>query len=94
MFFILYANVPMLLSEKLYYDLLFCCGMYVLEYHMLIENHLFPEPGEDPFAKRLGEKKERVKKQEKNRLQNLKQAAKADALPRFVLHLLPYCLLV
>ena len=41
------------------------------------------EPGLDPFAKRQAEKKERVKKQEKNRLLNLKQAAKVDALPRF-----------
>lgn len=40
------------------------------------------EPGEDPFAKRKAEKKQRVEKQEKNRLQNLKQAMKAGALPR------------
>ncbi|KAJ3681144.1 hypothetical protein LUZ60_015633 [Juncus effusus] len=42
------------------------------------------EVGEDPFAKRKTEKKERVKKQEKNRLQNLKQAAKVGALPSHV----------
>ncbi|RZS26914.1 hypothetical protein BHM03_00060332, partial [Ensete ventricosum] len=36
---------------------------------------------EDPFRKRKAEKKQRVEKQEKNRLQNLKQAAKAGALP-------------
>ncbi|KAK4853197.1 hypothetical protein QYF36_005220 [Acer negundo] len=42
------------------------------------------EPGEDPFAKRQGEKKHRVEKQEKNRLQNLKQAAKVGALPSHV----------
>lgn len=40
------------------------------------------EPGVDPFAKRLDEKKKRVGKQEKNRLQNLKAAEKAGALPR------------
>lgn len=44
------------------------------------------EVGEDPFAKRTAEKKEKVKKQEKNRLENLKRAAKTGALPRF--HLL------
>ncbi|KAH1108854.1 hypothetical protein J1N35_012622 [Gossypium stocksii] len=38
--------------------------------------------GEDPFAKRQDDKKKRVEKQEKNRLQNLKQAAKLGALPR------------
>ena len=43
---------------------------------------LTAEPGEDPFAKRLDDKKKRVGKQEKNRLQNLKTAAKAGALPR------------
>ncbi|KAL4335204.1 hypothetical protein GQ457_07G040870 [Hibiscus cannabinus] len=40
------------------------------------------EPGADPFAKRQDDKKKRVEKQEKNRLQNLKQAAKIGALPR------------
>lgn len=40
------------------------------------------EPGEDPFAKRQADKKQRVEKQERNRLQNLKQAAKVGALPR------------
>lgn len=43
----------------------------------------FPAPGEDPFAKRKEEKKKRVDKQEKNRLQNMKQAAKVGAVPRF-----------
>lgn len=55
-------------------------------YHSIVEALklvTFSEPGEDPFAKRQGEKKKRVEKQEKNRLQNLKQAAKAGALPRF-----------
>lgn len=46
---------------------------------------LSTEPGEDPFAKRQTEKKKRVEKQEKNRLQNLKQADKVGALPRFAL---------
>lgn len=40
-------------------------------------------PGEDPFAKRREAKKNRVEKQDKNRLQNLKQAAKVGALPRY-----------
>ena len=43
----------------------------------------FAEPGSDPFAKRRAEKKQRVEKQENNRLKNLKNAHKADALPRF-----------
>ncbi|KAJ4785741.1 hypothetical protein LUZ62_036987 [Rhynchospora pubera] len=42
------------------------------------------EVGVDPFAKRSAEKKERVKKQEKNRLENLKKAAKAGALPSHI----------
>lgn len=41
------------------------------------------EVGEDPFAKRKAEKKEGVKKQEKNRLENLKRSAKTGYLPRF-----------
>ncbi|KAM0969425.1 hypothetical protein FF1_017695 [Malus domestica] len=41
-------------------------------------------PGEDPFAKRREDKKKRVEKQDKNRLQNLKQAAKVGALPSHV----------
>lgn len=45
----------------------------------------FAEPGEDPFAKRRSDKKKRVEKQEKNRVHNLEQAAKAGALPRFCL---------
>lgn len=43
----------------------------------------FAVPGEDPFAKRQEDKKKRVEKQDKNRLQNLKQAAKVGALPRY-----------
>ena len=45
---------------------------------------LTAEPGEDPFAMRLDDKKKRVGKQEKNRLENLKTAAKAGALPRYI----------
>lgn len=40
-------------------------------------------PGEDPFAKKRAEKKKNIEKQEKNRLQNLKEAANVGALPRF-----------
>ncbi|KAB2068254.1 hypothetical protein ES319_A08G018600v1 [Gossypium barbadense] len=47
----------------------------------IIEAKMTDEPGEDPFAKRQDDKKKRVEKQEKNRLQNLKQAAKLGALP-------------
>lgn len=46
------------------------------------------EPGEDPFLKLRENKKERVAKQEKNQLENLKRAAKVGgkaALPRCVL---------
>ncbi|KAJ8471045.1 hypothetical protein OPV22_025388 [Ensete ventricosum] len=50
----------------------------------IIKAKLSDEPGEDPFRKRKAEKKQRVEKQEKNRLQNLKQAAKAGALPSHV----------
>ena len=46
------------------------------------------EPGVDPFAKRRADKKQRVDKQEKNRLRNLKQTAKAGALPRCMLETL------
>ncbi|KAK8500209.1 hypothetical protein V6N12_002314 [Hibiscus sabdariffa] len=51
----------------------------------IIEAKMTDEPGVDPFAKRQDDKKKRVEKQEKNRLQNLKQAAKIGALPRFFL---------
>ncbi|XP_077209949.1 ribosome biogenesis regulatory protein homolog [Tasmannia lanceolata] len=50
----------------------------------IIEAKMSDEPGEDPFSKRKNEKMKRVEKQEKNRLQNLKQAAKVDALPSHV----------
>ncbi|KAG9151475.1 hypothetical protein Leryth_015092 [Lithospermum erythrorhizon] len=42
------------------------------------------EPGEDPFANRKVDKKKRVEKQEKNRMHNLKQAAKAGAFPSHI----------
>ncbi|KAK8919090.1 hypothetical protein KSP39_PZI022127 [Platanthera zijinensis] len=50
----------------------------------IIEAKTTDEPGEDPFNKRKVEKKKRVEKQEKNRVQNLKKAAKVDALPSHV----------
>ncbi|XP_059637983.1 ribosome biogenesis regulatory protein homolog [Cornus florida] len=50
----------------------------------IIEAKMTDVPGEDPFAKRRSEKKQRVEKQEKNRLQNLKQAEKVGALPSHV----------
>ncbi|KAG4190506.1 hypothetical protein ERO13_A07G035500v2 [Gossypium hirsutum] len=50
----------------------------------IIEAKMTDEPGEDPFAKRQDDKKKRVEKQEKNRFQNLKQAAKLGALPSHV----------
>ena len=40
--------------------------------------------GEDPFAKRRADKKQRVDKQEKNCLRNLKQTTKVSALPSHV----------
>ncbi|KAF8389102.1 hypothetical protein HHK36_025787 [Tetracentron sinense] len=50
----------------------------------IIEAKMTDEPGEDSFAKRQVEKKKRLGKQESNRLQNLKKAAKAGALPSHV----------
>ncbi|XP_022154113.1 ribosome biogenesis regulatory protein homolog [Momordica charantia] len=50
----------------------------------IIEAKMTDEPGEDPFATRRANKKNRVEKQEKNRLENLKQAAKVGALPSHV----------
>ncbi|KAJ9552367.1 hypothetical protein OSB04_016412 [Centaurea solstitialis] len=50
----------------------------------IIEAKMTDEPGVDPFAKRRSEKKQRVEKQEKNRLYNLKEAAKVGALPSHV----------
>ncbi|XP_020586854.1 ribosome biogenesis regulatory protein homolog [Phalaenopsis equestris] len=50
----------------------------------IFEAKMTDEPGEDPFGKRKNEKKKRVEKQEKNRLQNLKQAFKAGNLPSHI----------
>ncbi|KAL3838534.1 hypothetical protein ACJIZ3_023125 [Penstemon smallii] len=50
----------------------------------IIEAKATDEPGTDPFAERRKEKKGRVDKQEKNRLHNLKQAAKVGALPSHI----------
>ncbi|PKA57019.1 Ribosome biogenesis regulatory protein like [Apostasia shenzhenica] len=50
----------------------------------IIEAKSTDEPGEDPFSKRQAEKKKRIEKQGKNRLQNLKRAAKVDALPSHI----------
>ncbi|AQK90606.1 Ribosome biogenesis regulatory protein-like protein, partial [Zea mays] len=50
----------------------------------IIEAKLTDEPGVDPFAQRRDEKKKRVEKQEKNRLDNLKKAAKVGALPSHI----------
>lgn len=50
----------------------------------IIEAKATDEPGQDPFAKRQEEKKKRVEKQEKNRYSNLKEAAKAGALPSHI----------
>ncbi|XP_038698827.1 ribosome biogenesis regulatory protein homolog isoform X2 [Tripterygium wilfordii] len=50
----------------------------------ILEAKATDEPGQDPFAKRQAEKNTRVKKQEKNTLQNLKEAAKVGALPSHV----------
>lgn len=51
---------------------------------LLINDSFIAEPGVDPFAQRRDEKKKRVEKQEKNRLDNLKKAAKVGALPRLL----------
>ncbi|XP_062186155.1 ribosome biogenesis regulatory protein homolog [Phragmites australis] len=50
----------------------------------IIEAKATDEPGVDPFAQRRDEKKQRVEKQEKNRLENLKRAAKVGALPSHI----------
>ncbi|XP_051142315.1 ribosome biogenesis regulatory protein homolog [Andrographis paniculata] len=50
----------------------------------IIEAKSTDEPGKDPFAERRKEKKSKVDKQEKNRMNNLKQAAKVGALPSHV----------
>jgi regulator of ribosome biosynthesis len=48
----------------------------------LTGNSFITEAGVDPFAQRKEDKKKRADKQEKNRLVNLKRAAKVGALPR------------
>ncbi|XP_071698110.1 ribosome biogenesis regulatory protein homolog [Rutidosis leptorrhynchoides] len=50
----------------------------------IIDAKMTDEPGVDPFAKRRSEKKQRVDKQERHRLGNLKEAAKVGALPSHV----------
>ncbi|XP_050214094.1 ribosome biogenesis regulatory protein homolog [Mercurialis annua] len=50
----------------------------------ILDAKMTDEVGEDPFAKRRTEKKKRVEKQEKNRIQNLRQASKAGALPSHI----------
>ncbi|CAN1274722.1 Ribosome biogenesis regulatory protein homolog [Linum perenne] len=50
----------------------------------IIDAKMTDEPGSDPFAKRKADKKKKVGKQENNRLQNLRQAAKVGALPSHV----------
>ncbi|XP_024019299.1 ribosome biogenesis regulatory protein homolog [Morus notabilis] len=50
----------------------------------IIDAKITDEPGEDPFAKKRADKKKKIEKQEKNRSQNLKEAAKAGALPSHV----------
>ncbi|CAM8939441.1 unnamed protein product [Rhodiola kirilowii] len=50
----------------------------------IIEAKMTDEPGVDPFAKRKEDKKKRVAKQERNRVQNLKEAAKVGALPSHI----------
>ncbi|GMN60867.1 hypothetical protein TIFTF001_029956 [Ficus carica] len=50
----------------------------------IIDAKVTDEPGEDPFAKKRADKKKKIENQEKNRLQNLKQAAKVGALPSHV----------
>ncbi|KAL9268879.1 Ribosome biogenesis regulatory protein-like protein [Drosera capensis] len=50
----------------------------------IIEAKVNDESGEDPFAKRKAEKKQRVEKQEKSRLKNLKNAARIGALPSHI----------
>ncbi|XP_030553401.1 ribosome biogenesis regulatory protein homolog isoform X2 [Rhodamnia argentea] len=50
----------------------------------ILEAKATDEVGSDPFAVRRADKKKRVEKQNKNRLQNLKQAAKDHALPSHI----------
>jgi regulator of ribosome biosynthesis len=50
----------------------------------IIEAKETDEAGVDPFAQRKEDKKKQVDKQEKNRLENLKRAAKVGALPSHI----------
>ncbi|KAL3739523.1 hypothetical protein ACJRO7_020869 [Eucalyptus globulus] len=50
----------------------------------ILEAKATDEVGSDPFAERRAEKKKRVEKQNKNRMQNLKQVVKAHALPSHI----------
>lgn len=50
----------------------------------IIEAKPSDEPGEDPFSRRNGKKKERIQKNQKSQVENLKKAAKVDALPSTV----------
>ncbi|RCV14813.1 hypothetical protein SEVIR_3G009700v4 [Setaria viridis] len=50
----------------------------------IIDAKATDEPGVDPFALRRQDKKKRVEKQEKSRLENLKKAAKVGALPSHI----------
>ncbi|XP_052187487.1 ribosome biogenesis regulatory protein homolog [Diospyros lotus] len=50
----------------------------------IIEAKETDELGQDPFAKRRTDKKQQIAKQEKNRLKNLKEAAKVGALPSHI----------
>ncbi|EPS73577.1 hypothetical protein M569_01177, partial [Genlisea aurea] len=50
----------------------------------IIEAKATDEPGTDPFTERAKEKKNRIGKQEANRLRNLKQANKVGALPSHI----------
>ncbi|PWA94877.1 Ribosomal biogenesis regulatory protein [Artemisia annua] len=50
----------------------------------IIEAKMTDDQGKDPFTKRRSEKKQRVERQEKHRLHNLKEAEKVCALPSHV----------
>jgi hypothetical protein len=65
--------------------------IFAIPSHICVESVLLmfwlSEPGVDPFLKLRADKKERVAKQEKNQLENLKRAAKIGgkgALPRYL----------
>ncbi|RZC53740.1 hypothetical protein C5167_012605 [Papaver somniferum] len=54
-------------------------------YHEQTHSWKCRQPVEDPFAKKRAEKQQHAEKNRKNRLQNLKQAAKVAAFPSFSL---------